>query len=201
MIFLLPIMLSVAIAVKLTSPGPALYWTERVGRHNVNFMMPKFRSMKVGTPAVATHKLTDPKSHLTSIGNFLRTSSLDELPQLWSVIVGDMSLVGPRPALFNQDDLIELRTKAGVAALKPGVTGYAQVVGRDELSISDKVDADRIYLEKQSLLFDVKIIAQTLKKVVYREGVSHQAASQIKYTNTTNYQILLNFTDAKNCLR
>ena len=163
----------VALAVRLTSPGPALYWSDRVGRHNKIFRMPKFRSMRVGTPAVATHMLADAKSHLTPIGSFLRKSSLDELPQLWSILVGDMSFVGPRPALFNQDDLIALRTQYGVHELVPGLTGWAQVNGRDELPIPDKVKLDAEYLQRRSLWFDIKIIWLTALKVVRRDGVSH----------------------------
>ena len=163
----------VAIAVHLTSKGPALYWSDRVGRNNSIFKMPKFRSMRVGTPAVATHLLADPKAHLTPIGSFLRKSSLDELPQLWSILVGDMSFVGPRPALFNQDDLIALRTEHGVHTLVPGLTGWAQVNGRDELPISQKVALDAEYLQKQSLWFDIRILWLTFVKVVRRDGVSH----------------------------
>lgn len=163
----------VAIAVHLTSKGPALYWSDRVGRNNSIFKMPKFRSMRVGTPAVATHLLADPKAHLTPIGSFLRKSSLDELPQLWSILVGDMSFVGPRPALFNQDDLIALRTEQGVHKLVPGLTGWAQVNGRDELPISQKVALDAEYLQKQSLWFDIRILWLTFVKVVRRDGVSH----------------------------
>ena len=163
----------VAVAVRLTSPGPALYWSDRVGRHNKIFKMPKFRSMRVGTPAVATHLLADAKSHLTPIGSFLRKSSLDELPQLWSILVGDMSFVGPRPALFNQHDLIELRTKAGVYELVPGLTGWAQINGRDELPIPQKVALDVEYLHRQSLFFDIKIIFLTAWKVVKRDNVTH----------------------------
>ena len=163
----------VAVAVRLTSPGPALYRSDRVGRHNKIFRMPKFRSMRVGTPAVATHMLADAKSHLTPIGSFLRKSSLDELPQLWSILVGDMSFVGPRPALFNQDDLIALRTQYGVHELVPGLTGWAQVNGRDELPIPDKVKLDAEYLQRRSLWFDIKIIWLTALKVVRRDGVSH----------------------------
>ena len=163
----------VAVAVRLTSSGPALYWSDRVGRHNKIFRMPKFRSMRVGTPAVATHMLADAKSHLTPIGSFLRKSSLDELPQLWSILVGDMSFVGPRPALFNQDDLIALRTQYGVHELVPGLTGWAQVNGRDELPIPDKVKLDAEYLQRRSLWFDIKIIWLTALKVVRRDGVSH----------------------------
>ena len=171
-VLVLPVVV-VALAVRLTSPGPALYWSDRVGRHNKIFRMPKFRSMRVGTPAVATHMLADAKSHLTPIGSFLRKSSLDELPQLWSILVGDMSFVGPRPALFNQDDLIALRTQYGVHELVPGLTGWAQVNGRDELPIPDKVKLDVEYLQRRSLWFDIKIIWLTALKVVRRDGVSH----------------------------
>jgi len=157
----------------LTSKGPALYWSDRVGRNNTIFKMPKFRSMRVGTPAVATHLLADPKAHLTPIGSFLRKSSLDELPQLWSILVGDMSFVGPRPALFNQHDLIELRTQQGVHTLVPGLTGWAQVNGRDELPIPDKVKLDVEYLQRQSLWFDIRILWLTFVKVLRRDGVSH----------------------------
>jgi O-antigen biosynthesis protein WbqP len=163
----------VALLVRLTSSGPALYWSDRVGKGNKIFKMPKFRSMRVGTPAVATHLLSDPKSHLTPIGSFLRRSSLDELPQLWSILVGDMSFVGPRPALFNQDDLIELRTQKGVHVLVPGLTGWAQVNGRDELPIPQKVELDAEYLRRQSLWFDVKVLWRTFLKVLRRDGVSH----------------------------
>ena len=163
----------VAVAVRLTSAGPALYWSDRVGRGNKIFKMPKFRSMRVGTPAVATHLLADAKSHLTPIGSFLRKSSLDELPQLWSILVGDMSFVGPRPALFNQHDLIALRTQHGVHELVPGLTGWAQVNGRDELPIPDKVKLDVEYLQRQSLWFDVRILWMTFVKVLRRDGVSH----------------------------
>ncbi|MFI5447126.1 sugar transferase [Polaromonas sp. UC242_47] len=171
--FLLVPVLLVAILVRLTSSGPALYWSDRVGRHNKIFKMPKFRSMRVGTPAVATHLLTDPKAHLTPIGGFLRKSSLDELPQLWSILVGDMSFVGPRPALFNQHDLIKLRTRYGVHELVPGLTGWAQVNGRDELPIPDKVKLDVEYLQRQSLGFDIRILWMTFVKVLRRDGVSH----------------------------
>jgi O-antigen biosynthesis protein WbqP len=167
-----PVLL-VAVLVRLTSPGPALYWSDRVGRNNKIFKMPKFRSMRVGTPAVATHLLADAKSHLTPIGSFLRKSSLDELPQLWSILVGDMSFVGPRPALFNQHDLIELRTQQGVHELVPGLTGWAQVNGRDELPIPDKVKLDVEYLQRQSQWFDIRILWLTLVKVLRRDGVSH----------------------------
>jgi O-antigen biosynthesis protein WbqP len=163
----------VALLVRLTSPGPALYWSDRVGRNNAIFRMPKFRSMRVGTPAVATHLLAEPKSHLTPIGSFLRKSSLDELPQLWSILVGDMSFVGPRPALFNQDDLVALRTKCGVHDLVPGLTGWAQVNGRDELPIPEKVKLDVEYLQRQSLWFDIRILWLTFVKVLRRDGVTH----------------------------
>ena len=166
-------MLLVFVAVRLTSPGPALYWSDRVGRHNKIFKMPKFRSMRVGTPAVATHLLVNVRSHLTPIGSFLRKSSLDELPQLWSILVGSMSFVGPRPALFNQHDLIALRTEHGVHNLVPGLTGWAQVNGRDELPIPDKVNLDATYLQQQSLLFDLRILWMTFVKVLNRDGVSH----------------------------
>ncbi len=156
----------VAVAVRLTSAGPALYWSDRVGRRNIIFKMPKFRSMRVGTPAVATHLLADAKSHLTPIGSFLRKSSLDELPQLWSILVGDMSFVGPRPALFNQHDLIAMRTQHGVHELVPGLTGWAQVNGRDELPIPDKVKLDVEYLQRQSLWFDIRILWLTFVKVL-----------------------------------
>jgi len=168
----LPIVMT-ALAVRLTSPGPALYWSDRVGRHNRIFKMPKFRSMRIDTPAVATHLLQNPEQWLTPIGSFLRKSSLDELPQLWSILKGDMSFVGPRPALFNQDDLIALRTEKGVHELVPGLTGWAQVNGRDELPIPQKVQLDVEYLERGSLLFDMKILWLTALKVLARDGVSH----------------------------
>ena len=172
MVLAMPILI-VALAVRLTSPGPALYWSDRVGRYNRIFKMPKFRSMRVETPAVATHLLQNSDQWLTPIGPFLRQSSLDELPQLWSGLKGDMSLVGPRPALFNQDDLISSRTDAGVQELLPGLTGWAQVNGRDELSIADKVKLDVEYLEKRSLGFDLWILWLTLLRVLRRDGVSH----------------------------
>lgn len=171
-VLILPIMI-VAAAVRLTSPGPALYWSDRVGRHNRIFRMPKFRSMRIGTPAVATHLLPDPGAWLTPIGAFLRKTSLDELPQLWSILVGDMSFVGPRPALFNQDDLVALRTERGVHELVPGLTGWAQVNGRDELPIPDKVALDVEYLRRHSFLFDLRILWLTVVKVIRRDGVSH----------------------------
>jgi O-antigen biosynthesis protein WbqP len=163
----------VATLVRLTSPGPALYWSDRVGRHNKIFKMPKFRSMRVGTPPVATHLLGNPNAYLTPIGPFLRKSSLDELPQLWSILLGDMSFVGPRPALFNQHDLIELRTQKNVHTLVPGLTGWAQVNGRDELPITQKVALDAEYLQRQGLWFDINILWITFLKVVRRDGVSH----------------------------
>lgn len=172
LILLVPVLL-VAMAVRLTSIGPSLYWSERVGRNNMIFKMPKFRSMRVGTPVVATHLLADARSHLTPIGSFLRKSSLDELPQLWSILIGDMSFVGPRPALFNQHDLIELRKKYGVDTLSPGLTGWAQINGRDELPIPAKVALDREYLQRRSLAFDLLILWRTLTKVLKADGVSH----------------------------
>ena len=172
LILFVPVLL-VAIAVRLTSKGPALYWSDRIGRDNVTFKMPKFRSMLVGTPAVATHLLADARSHLTPIGSFLRKSSLDELPQLWSILAGDMSFVGPRPALFNQHDLIALRTEQGVHTLVPGLTGWAQVNGRDELPIPEKVTLDVAYLNRQSLWFDIRILWMTLVRVLRQDGVSH----------------------------
>ena len=171
-ILLVPLIL-VALAVRCTSQGPVLYWSNRVGRNNQLFRMPKFRSMRVGTPAVATHLLTNPESHLTPIGSFLRKSSLDELPQLWSIAVGDMSFVGPRPALFNQDDLIALRTEHGVDRLVPGLTGWAQINGRDELPIPQKVALDVEYLRRRSLGFDLKILFLTFWKVIMRSGITH----------------------------
>jgi O-antigen biosynthesis protein WbqP len=162
-----------AILVRLTSKGSVLYWSDRVGRNNVVFRMPKFRTMRMDTPTVATHLLPDPKSFLTPIGGFLRKSSLDELPQLWSILVGDMSFVGPRPALFNQNDLIALRTEQGVDALTPGLTGWAQVNGRDELPIPQKVAFDIQYLHRQSFAFDMRILWLTFVKVIRRDGVTH----------------------------
>jgi len=161
------------LVVRLTSKGPALYWSDRVGKGNRIFRMPKFRSMRIGTPAVATHLLQDPNAYLTPIGSFLRKSSLDELPQLWSILKGDMRCGGPRPALFNQDDLIRLRTDAGVDQLLPGLTGWAQINGRDELPIPQKVALDIDYMHRQSLWFDFKILWLTFLKVVRRDGVSH----------------------------
>ena len=172
-LLLVPFMLLVAIAVRLSSKGSALYWSDRVGKNNKIFKMPKFRSMLIDTPAVATHLLNDPDSYLSPIGGFLRSTSLDELPQLFSVLRGDMSFVGPRPALYNQDDLITLRTQKGVDKLLPGITGWAQVNGRDELSIPDKVALDVEYLNRQSFWFDMKILWMTFLKVIKRDGVSH----------------------------
>jgi O-antigen biosynthesis protein WbqP len=166
-------MVLVALLVKLTSAGPVLYWSDRVGHNNRIFKMPKFRSMRVDTPAVATHLLVDPAAHLTPIGSFLRKSSLDELPQLWSILKSDMSFVGPRPALFNQEDLIELRTRYGVHELLPGLTGWAQINGRDDLPIPEKVRLDAEYLQKRSLGFDVRILWHTCIKILARDGVSH----------------------------
>ena len=172
LVLLLPLV-GVALLVRLTSTGPVLYWSDRVGRNNRIFSMPKFRSMRVGTPAVATHLLADPQSHLTPMGGFLRRSSLDELPQLWSIIKGDMSFVGPRPALFNQHDLIELRTRSGVHELVPGLTGWAQINGRDELPIPQKVALDIEYLQNKTLWLDIKIIFLTGLKVLKRDNVTH----------------------------
>jgi O-antigen biosynthesis protein WbqP len=171
-IICLPI-LFLSLLVKLTSKGPILYWSDRVGRDNTIFRMPKFRTMQINTPAVATHLLNDPDCYLTPIGKFLRKSSLDELPQLYNIIKGDMSFVGPRPALFNQDDLVALRTEKGVHVLTPGLTGWAQVNGRDELPIPVKVEFDAYYLEHRSFFFDMKILVLTLFKVLRGEGVQH----------------------------
>ena len=173
LIFLMVPMLLIAIAIRLSSKGPALYWSDRVGKNNKIFKMPKFRSMRIGAPNVATHLLDDPDAYLTPVGGFLRRSSLDELPQLFSVLKGDMSFVGPRPALFNQDDLIALRTETGVDQLLPGITGWAQVNGRDELSIPDKVALDVEYLNRRSFWFDIKILWMTFLRVMRHDGVSH----------------------------
>jgi len=173
LVLLVAPMLLISIAVRFSSKGPALYWSDRVGINNKIFKMPKFRSMLIDTPAVATHLLDNPDVYLSPIGGFLRHSSLDELPQLFSVLKGDMSFVGPRPALFNQDDLIALRTEKGVDELLPGITGWAQVNGRDELSIPDKVAFDTEYLDRQSFWFDMKILWMTFLKVINRDGVSH----------------------------
>ena len=167
-----PLVLLAAL-VRLTSPGPAIHWSRRVGRRNVLFDMPKYRTMRVDAPQVATHLMNDPERWLTPVGGFLRRSSLDELPQLWSVLIGDMSLVGPRPALFNQDDLVALRTAAGVDALRPGLTGWAQVNGRDELPIPHKVALDADYLARRSFAFDGRVLAMTVAKVLGARGVTH----------------------------
>jgi O-antigen biosynthesis protein WbqP len=172
-LFLLLPILAVALMVRLTSIGPVLYWSDRIGRHNNIFKMPKFRTMRIDTPAVATHLLTNPQQFLTPVGSFLRKSSLDELPQLWSIIKGDMSFVGPRPALFNQDDLVTLRTQYGIDNLVPGLTGWAQINGRDELPIPDKVKLDVEYMHQQSFWFDLKIIFLTFLKVLRRDGIQH----------------------------
>ena len=170
--FALPILM-IVVAIRLTSPGQAVYWSQRVGRNNQLFSMPKFRSMRTDTPAVATHLLENPDQYLTPVGQFLRKTIQDELPQLWSILKGDMSFVGPRPALYNQDDLVALRTEKGVHVLVPGLTGWAQINGRDELPIPIKVNYDAEYLEQKSLIFDMKIIAMTAWKVIRRSGVSH----------------------------
>ena len=170
---LLGVLTLVAMAVKLTSRGKVLYWSQRIGKDNTVFLMPKFRTMRTDTPVVATHLLANPDTYLTPVGKFLRTTSLDELPQLYSILMGHMSFVGPRPALFNQDDLIELRTRAGVHVLTPGLTGWAQVNGRDELPISEKVELDKVYLQKQSWFFDLQILLRTFVKVVRMDGVVH----------------------------
>lgn len=172
LIFAFPLLV-IALLIKFTSSGPVLYWSDRVGKDNLLFRMPKFRTMRVNTPEVATHLLADSHQYLTPVGAFLRRYSFDELPQLWSVVTGDMSMVGPRPALFNQDDLIALRTAKGVHQLIPGITGWAQINGRDDLPIPVKVDYDFHYLQHHSLMFDIKILFLTLFKVLRREGVMH----------------------------
>lgn len=169
----LPLAILVALAVRVSSVGPVLYWSDRVGRDEKLFSMPKFRSMKHGTPAVATHLLQNPASHLTPIGSFLRKSSLDEIPQLWCILRGEMSFVGPRPALFNQTDLVAARREAGVASLTPGLTGWAQINGRDELAVSEKVKFDLEYKNRQSMIFDLKIMFLTFVKVIKRDGITH----------------------------
>ena len=171
-ILLIPFLI-VALLVRITSKGPVLYWSKRVGKNNTLFWMPKFRSMCAGTPAVATHLLENPDALLTPVGSFIRKSSLDELPQLWCIFKGAMSFVGPRPALFNQDDLISLRTEAGVHILTPGLTGWAQINGRDELPIPEKVLLDREYLKKQSFALDLRILALTFIKVIRKDGITH----------------------------
>ena len=172
-IIFLPTLAVLALVVKLTSKGPVLYWSNRVGRDNRIFSMPKLRTMRIDTPVVATHLLTNPDQYLTPVGGFLRRTSLDELPQLWCILNGDMSVVGPRPALFNQQNLIELRTEQGVHTIRPGLTGWAQINGRDELPIPEKVRLDADYLRKQSLVFDIKVMVLTFIKVARREGVTH----------------------------
>lgn len=173
MVVFSPVWLFLLVAIPLESPGPALHWSRRVGRDNVVFRMPKFRTMRIGAPNVATHLLADAGQWITPLGRILRRTSLDELPQLWSILVGDMSLVGPRPALFNQDDLVALRTAAGVHRLRPGLTGWAQVNGRDELPIPQKVQLDAEYLQRRCLAFDLRILAATARAAVSGRGVSH----------------------------
>ena len=168
-----PVLLVIAAAVRLGTPGPAIHWSRRVGQNNCLFDMPKFRTMRMDAPDVATHLLDNPDQWLTRLGRALRRTSLDELPQLWSVLVGKMSLVGPRPALFNQDDLVVLRTAAGVCALRPGLTGWAQVNGRDELAIAEKVGLDSVYLRRRSFLFDLRILAMTARAAITGQGVRH----------------------------
>lgn len=172
-ILFLPFVFIISVAIKLTSRGPILYWSERIGRNNSLFKMPKFRTMKVGTPALPTHLMTNSDAYLTSIGSFLRKTSLDEIPQLWSILKGDMSLVGPRPALFNQDDLVALRTELGIHTLVPGLTGWAQINGRDSLPIPEKVILDKQYMEKKSFFFDCLILLKTAQKIVYKKDISH----------------------------
>jgi O-antigen biosynthesis protein WbqP len=166
-------LICIALLVKFTSRGPVVYWSDRVGRGSKIFKMPKFRTMRIDTPVVATHMLSNPEQYLTPPGSFLRKSSLDELPQLWSILVGDMSFVGPRPALFNEYELIALRAQSGVDRLPPGLTGWAQINGRDELPISAKVKLDTEYMERQSIALDLRILGLTLLKVLRREGITH----------------------------
>ena len=173
LLLLLPLLLILALLIKVTSKGPVIYWSGRVGRNNRIFRMPKFRSMRIDTPQLPTHLLSDSAVYLIPIGSFLRRTSLDELPQLWSILMGDLSFVGPRPALFNQDDLVALRTERGIHDLLPGLTGWAQVNGRDELPIPVKVQFDYEYLQRQSLKFDLAIICMTIGKVLHQEGVHH----------------------------
>ena len=168
-----PILAATWLAVRATSKGPAIHWSKRVGQNNAIFLMPKFRSMKIDTPQLATHLMTNPNAYLTPIGSFLRKTSLDELPQLWSILTGEMSFVGPRPALFNQDDLVALRTENGIEKLRPGLTGWAQINGRDELAIPDKVRLEVEYKNKQSFWFDLKIMWLTAWRVLFEKGVSH----------------------------
>ena len=173
LLFLLPPLITLALLIKVTSKGPIIYWSDRVGRNNRMFRMPKFRSMRIDTPQLPTHLLSDSEVYLTPIGSFLRRTSLDELPQLWSILVGDLSFVGPRPALFNQNDLVALRTERGIHVLAPGLTGWAQVNGRDELPILAKVQFDYEYLQRRSLKFDLAIICVTIGKVLHQEGIHH----------------------------
>jgi len=173
LVFLVVPMLLISIAIRISSKGPVLYWSDRVGKNNKIFKMPKFRSMLINTPTIATHLLDNPETYLTPIGGFLRRSSFDETPQLFSILIGDMSFVGPRPALFNQKDLIDLRIEKGINNLLPGVTGWAQVNGRDDLSIPDKVALDAEYLNRKSFWFDIKILWMTLLIIAKRDGVSH----------------------------
>ena len=172
LVMLIPYLI-VCLLVKMTSPGPVIHWSKRIGKNNLIFLMPKFRTMRIDTPQVATHLLQNGQNYLTPIGSFLRKSSLDEIPQLWSVLKGEMNLVGPRPALYNQDDLKELRTKLGIHKLAPGVTGWAQINGRDELPIPVKVQFDKEYLERRSVWFDIKIICLTIFKVLKRSNIKH----------------------------
>jgi len=173
LVLLSPLILITYLLVRFTSYGPAIYWSDRYGQNNKIFQMPKFRTMKINTPVIATHLLQDPRQYLTCIGGFLRKASLDELPQLWSILTGDMSFVGPRPALFNQTDLVNLRTQHGIQHLMPGLTGWAQINGRDDISTIDKVKYDFEYLNQISLFFDFKILGLTLLKVLALEGVAH----------------------------
>ena len=171
--FLIPIILIIILTIKLTSRGPVLYWSDRVGKNNIIFKMPKFRTMRFGTPAIPTHLMIGASQYLTPIGSFLRKTSLDEIPQLWSILKGDMSFVGPRPALFNQDDLIALRTQLGIHTLVPGLTGWAQINGRDSLPIPEKVIFDKEYAEKQSFIFDIYIFIKTFQKIFFEKNISH----------------------------
>lgn len=173
LLFLSPLIIIISVAIKLTSRGPILYWSERVGKNNILFKMPKFRTMKVGTPPLPTHLMTNSSSYLTPIGSFLRRTSLDEIPQLWSILKGDMSFVGPRPALFNQDDLVALRTESGVHHLVPGLTGWAQINGRDSLPIPEKVLLDKQYMERKSFFFDCYIFLKTIQKTIRGKDISH----------------------------
>ncbi len=171
-LFSIPLLI-IIILIKITDPGPAIHWSKRVGKKNILFKMPKFRSMKMATPQIATHLMTNPEQYVTSVGKVLRRTSLDELPQLWSIFIGEMSFVGPRPALYNQDDLVELRTSKGIHELTPGLTGWAQINGRDELSIPDKVGFDFYYLQNQSILLDIKILVATFFKSLNSENITH----------------------------